>query len=77
MTIETAQTPTFYASSWTLNAANDERSGTTWLLLKNFVEGLHALRWLSNPLTLQDMSYNKPSQHVKLDIKRSKSKNQI
>ena len=60
-----------------LNVGNDKQNGTTWLLLKNFVESLQTLRWLLNLLTLQDMSYNKPSQHVKLNIKCSKSKNQI
>lgn len=43
------------------------------LYMKNFMEGLHILHQHSNPLTLQDIFYNKPSQHVKLNIKYSKS----
>ena len=36
------------------------------------MKDFHALHWLSNLLTLQDISYNKPLQHIKLDIEYSK-----
>lgn len=53
--------------------ANDKKSGTTWLVLRNLVEGCYSLHWLLNLLTLQDIFYIELSQYVMLfDIKCSK-----